>query len=106
MRVDRRWCGWADRHAPAAFRPERWLGDPGAPGGAHDPAAHLPFGSGPRICPGRSLALLEMKVALALIYKSFTVTREGSADSVREAFAFTMSPSGLRIRLARRAARA
>jgi hypothetical protein len=45
-------------------------------------------------------------VALALIYKSFTVTREGSADTVREAFAFTMSPSGLRIRLARRAARA
>src|SRR2546430_1716107 len=40
-------------HAPETFRPERWLGDSGTPGGAHDPAAHLPFGSGPRICPGR-----------------------------------------------------
>ena len=91
-------------NAPETFRPERWLGDPGAAGGAHDPAAHLPFGSGPRICPGRGLALLEMKVALALIYKNFSVTREGPADGVREAFAFTMSPSGLAIRLARRAA--
>ena len=62
----------------------------------------MPFGSGPRICPGRSLALLEMKVVLALLYKSFTVTREGSADGVREAFAFTMSPRGLRVRVARR----
>ena len=39
---------------PRAFRPERWL-DP--PIGAHNAAAFPPFGSGPRICPGRSLAL-------------------------------------------------
>jgi cytochrome P450 len=89
-------------HDPDSFRPERWLGDAGA-SGVHDPAAHLPFGSGPRICPGRGLALLEMKVVLALIYKSFKVTREGPADRVREALAFTMSPSGLAVRLARRA---
>jgi cytochrome P450/nitrite reductase/ring-hydroxylating ferredoxin subunit len=86
-------------HEPEAFRPERWLG--GA-GGAHDASSHLPFGSGPRICPGRSLAILEMKVVLALLYRSFTVTRVGPTASVREHFAFTMSPHGLAVRLASR----
>src|SRR5205814_1425789 len=86
--------------APETFRPERWLEGPAA--GAHDPAAHIPFGSGPRLCPGRSLALLEMKVVLAMLYKSFEVTRVGAAQEVGEVFAFTMGPRGLRVRLRRR----
>jgi cytochrome P450 len=58
----------ATRHgrfgAAGEFRPERWLDDErGAI--AHDPAAHIPFGSGPRLCPGRALAHLEGRVALA-----------------------------------------
>jgi cytochrome P450 len=84
-------------HDPEAFRPERWLD--GAAAGAHDPAAHIPFGSGPRICPGRSLALLEMKVALAMLYRCFDVTRVGRSEDVKELFAFTMSPTGLVVRL-------
>ena len=59
----------------------------------------MPFGSGPRICPGRSLALLEMKVLLAMLYHSFEVERIGSAAAVTEQFAFTMSPTGLKVRL-------
>jgi len=90
------------RDAPA-FRPERWLAGAEAARGPHDPSVLFPFGSGPRICPGRSLALLEMKVVLAVLYKTFTVTREGPADRVKELFAFTMSPSGLEVRLGRRA---
>jgi cytochrome P450 len=84
--------------APATFRTERWLD--GAPRtGAHDPAAHIPFGSGPRICPGRTLALLEMKMVLALLYRSFDVTRVGASADVRESFSFTMAPEGLMVRL-------
>jgi cytochrome P450/nitrite reductase/ring-hydroxylating ferredoxin subunit len=83
---------------PRAFRPERWL----APEGAHDVLAHIPFGSGPRLCPGRTLALLEIKVVLAALYKRFTVEREGPSGAVRERFAFTMFPEGLVVRLARR----
>jgi len=79
---------------PSAFRPERWL--PG-PSGAHEPSVFMPFGSGPRLCPGRSLALLEMKLALATIYKSFDVERRGNAGDVREVFTFTMNPAGLRV---------
>ena len=67
-----------------AFRPARWLGE-AAPGDAHRPAASVPFGSGPRICPGRSLALLEMRVVLAALpYKTFDIARVGSSDDVRE----------------------
>ena len=86
---------------PGIFRPERWL-DPDATGGAHDASAHMPFGSGPRICPGRTLALTEMKMLLAMLYGTFDVERAGDGSAVREAFSFTMSPVDLRVRLARR----
>jgi cytochrome P450/nitrite reductase/ring-hydroxylating ferredoxin subunit len=89
---------------PHAFRPARWL-DPKATAGAHDPSALLPFGSGPRICPGRSLALLEMKIVLATLYKSFDVERVGRSEDVREVLAFTMKPEPLEVRLRPRPAR-
>lgn len=78
------------------FLPERWLG---GLAGAHEPSAHIPFGSGPRLCPGRTLALLEMKVALATLYKSFEVERTAPAAAVEERFAFTMYPQGIALRL-------
>lgn len=86
---------------PLAFRPERWLGE--LPG-AHDASAYMPFGSGPRMCPGRSLALVEMKTLLATLFKSFDLERVGDAKDVAEVFGFTMSPASLRVRLRPRAA--
>jgi cytochrome P450/nitrite reductase/ring-hydroxylating ferredoxin subunit len=83
---------------PKTFLPQRWI----QPIGAHDPSTHIPFGSGPRLCPGRTLALLEMKVVLATLYKNFDVVREGPTSAVKENFSFTMSPIGLRVRLRRR----
>jgi cytochrome P450 len=85
---------------PDQFRPERWLEQSNTT--PHEKSAHMPFGSGPRICPGRSLALLEMKVLLAMLYHSFDVERVGSSADVRERFAFTMSPEGLKVRLKNR----
>jgi cytochrome P450/nitrite reductase/ring-hydroxylating ferredoxin subunit len=87
---------------PLAFRPDRWL-DAAATGGAHEVAANIPFGSGPRICPGRTLALLEMKLVLAMLFGDFDVERAGDAADVTEIFAFTMAPVGMRVRLRRRA---
>ena len=81
---------------PLAFRPERWLGESVGP---HNVKAYIPFGSGPRLCPGRSLALLEMKTLLATLYKNFEVERVGDASDVTELYGFTMSPAGLRVRL-------
>ncbi len=88
--------------SPQEFRPERWLHDQPACG-AHVPGASMPFGSGPRICPGRSLALLEMRVVLATLVRNFDLERVGSADAVREHYAFTVAPHGLRVRLRERA---
>jgi len=88
---------------PEAFRPERWL-EQGPALDGHVPGASMPFGSGPRICPGRSLALMEMRIVLATLVRNFDVERIGEADGVREHFAFTMSPRGLQIRLRDRAA--
>ena len=85
---------------PDQFRPERWLEQSNTT--PHEKSAHMPFGSGPRICPGRSLALLEMKVLLAMLYHSFDVERIGRSADVSERFAFTMSPEGLRVRLKKR----
>src|SRR5580704_13090566 len=72
---------------PHVFRPRRWLGETV---GAHDVSAHIPFGSGPRICPGRSLALLEMKLLPSMLYRNFDDERVGGAEGVRENFAFAM----------------
>jgi cytochrome P450/nitrite reductase/ring-hydroxylating ferredoxin subunit len=83
---------------PEQFRPERWLEESSGVG-PHEPSAHMPFGSGPRICPGRSLALLEMKLVLAMLYGAFDVERVGEGAAVQEQFSFTMSPAGLRVRL-------
>jgi cytochrome P450/nitrite reductase/ring-hydroxylating ferredoxin subunit len=92
-------CGPDHFVEPQAFRPRRWLGENA---GAHDVAAHIPFGSGPRICPGRVLAMLEMKLLLSMLYRNFNVERVGGAEGVREHFAFAMSPVGLKVRLRRR----
>jgi cytochrome P450/nitrite reductase/ring-hydroxylating ferredoxin subunit len=85
---------------PQVFRPQRWLRN--AARAAHDPAAFMPFGSGPRICPGRSLALIEMRLVLATLYQSFDVIRVGNSSDVAEKFAFTMSPTQLPVRLRKR----
>ncbi|KAI5864077.1 cytochrome P450 [Durotheca rogersii] len=55
---------------PSAFRPERWLGDPTGPGGAH-PLSHymVSFGRGARNCLGVNLAWMELYVALATILR-------------------------------------
>ena len=96
----------ADRFVPQAaeFQPERWL--PGATGTAAQMTAgarrtSMPFGAGPRICPGRYLALLEMKVAIATLLSHFDIDSVSTADGQppAERLAFTMTPVGLRLRL-------
>ncbi len=54
--------------APTQFRPGRWTGD--LPRELHD-FAYAPFGGGPRICIGRTFALIEAKLALATIGRRY-----------------------------------
>jgi cytochrome P450 len=79
-----------------AFDPDRWL--PGAPQ-PHDAKAFAPFGAGPRFCPGRNLAMLEAKVALAMVARNYEITLDETHGPVRERFGFTMAPEGLRVLL-------
>ena len=91
----------------SSFDPARWLGDDGsaAPTSGTARRVSMPFGAGPRICPGRYLALLEMKTALAVLLASFdvlAVDAPGGGEAA-EQLSFTMAPVGLRMRLRERA---
>ena len=90
---------------PLVFRPERWLADAATPLTSAAKRSAMPFGSGPRMCPGRYLALLEMKLAMATLLSSFDIAAVDTPDSqpARERMAFTMNPVGLRMRLRERA---
>jgi cytochrome P450 len=93
----------SDRHFenPAAFVPERWLADAAPPLSAGARRAAMPFGSGPRMCPGRYLALLEMKMAMAMLLSRFDIEAVNTPDGQEavERMAFTMNPVGLSLRL-------
>ena len=103
MRVD----SVSESHVPqaSAFLPQRWLegGEPGAVAGSAKRIS-MPFGAGPRICPGRYLALLEMKMAMATLLGRFDITSVGTVDGrePNELMAFTMTPVGLRMHLRER----
>jgi cytochrome P450 len=81
------------------FKPERWSGPRGSNRDGYDTAAFLHSGAGPRFCPVRYLATLEMKMVLATLARNFSVEHAEDPDTTRELFAFTMMPSRLRLRL-------
>ncbi len=101
----------SERHIPnaAAFDPERWLGD-GGPSQAAASAKRIsmPFGAGPRICPGRYLALIEMKMAMAALLGAFEIESVNTPDGQppREKLQLAMAPVGLTMRLRERASAA
>ena len=78
------------------FEPERWLQ-------SDNPAkrSSTPFGAGPRICPGRYLAMLEMTIAMTALLGPFEIEFVGTADGQppKERLSFAMMPVGLQMRL-------
>lgn len=88
---------------PDVFQLERWLEKGVDEGRQHNPKAFMPFGGGPRFCPGRNLALLEIKVVLAMLLRNFEVELANDGQPIEERFAFTMSPTNLQVRFRRRA---
>jgi cytochrome P450 len=60
---------------PETFRPERWLN-------VAQPSAfkYVVFNAGPRLCLGKPLAYMEIKLMLAMILARFTFTFHGTPD--------------------------
>ncbi|MBV8634666.1 MAG: cytochrome P450 [Burkholderiaceae bacterium] len=99
------WCvlrhdSVAEEYYPNAlgFEPERWLRE-----GEADKRIPLPFGAGARTCPGRYLALLEIKIAVAMTLASFDIAVDTpDGQEARELMGFVMSPIGLSMQLRQR----
>ena len=95
-----------ERHFPdpQIFRPARWVVGTGAPEVAGSARrAAVPFGAGPRMCPGRYLAIAEIKMVIAMLLASFEVESVTTPDGAepRERLAFSMSPVGMKMHLRR-----
>jgi cytochrome P450 len=75
------------------FSPERWPNQ--------NARVSMPFGAGPRTCPGRYLAILEIKIAMAMLLGSFDIKAVDTPDGgeAQELMAFVMSPIGLTMTL-------
>jgi len=95
----------SDAHLPraAGFEPERWRSETSTPALSGNAVKRLsmPFGAGPRICPGRYLAVLEIKMAMAVLLGNFDIEQVSTPDGgpAKEHLAFTMQPMGLRMKL-------
>ncbi len=86
------------------------------PGGGFDPARYadkaelakavkampMPFGGGPRMCPGRNLSLVELKAYLSEALKRYRFEGPGPDEAIRFDFGLVAMPRpfGLRVRRA------
>ncbi len=83
--------------SPLSFNPNRWLGN------NRTSFSNLkPFGGGARLCPGRSLAIIEINLAFHALFSEFDIIPQQSEDKVLEEFAFTMSPVGFNVKISQR----
>ncbi|WP_244817385.1 cytochrome P450 [Caballeronia sp. Lep1P3] len=88
---------------PEAFIPDRWLHARQADNGPHEQKAYLSFGAGPRVCPGRYLAAVEMRLVISMMTRRFKLRLAVDSESIKEVSAFTMVPSRMPITLEARA---
>jgi cytochrome P450 len=86
---------------PQCFDPDRWLESRTNGAAGSRERVSRPFGAGARICPGRTLALLEINLVSSMLFRNFDIKSIASSDGgpVQEWLAFTMAPSKLLLRL-------
>ncbi|HEX8702245.1 MAG TPA: cytochrome P450 [Myxococcaceae bacterium] len=79
---------------PNRFLPERWLkGEPPSPW------AYLPFGAGPHVCVGSSLAALEIRLTLAMLLQRFTLLPPDGARIDHQVQATLSTKAGMPMRV-------
>ncbi|HLL02194.1 MAG TPA: cytochrome P450 [Myxococcaceae bacterium] len=79
---------------PNSFLPERWL-----KGQQPSPWAYLPFGAGPHVCVGASLAALEIRLTLAMLLQRFTLLPPDGARIDHQVQATLSTKAGLPMRV-------
>ena len=70
---------------PFVFRPGRWIVDESgstAETVARADSGYMPFSAGPRGCVGKSLAYLEMSVAIAKLVHQFELRQDPTSDNL------------------------
>jgi cytochrome P450 len=89
---------------PSAFDPSRWLDASASSAPSSAKRVAMPFGAGPRLCPGRYLAMQEMKMVMAMLLRNFDIQSVTTPDGgeAKEQLNLTMAPVGLRLRLSAR----
>ncbi len=89
--------------APSQYDPDRWLHehrDTEDGRSPHDARAYMQFGAGPRVCPGRHLAAVEMRLVISMLTANFTARRLAvDALDIREVCNFTTGPNVMPMRL-------
>ncbi|MBF6465219.1 di-trans,poly-cis-decaprenylcistransferase [Nocardia beijingensis] len=83
---------------PQRFDPNRWVDRSPKDRGS----AYLPFGAGPRVCPGQGFAMTEATLALATIVRRWQ-PHPRVGQQVRSALAVAMRPAEFRMRVTPRA---
>ncbi len=83
---------------PDDFLPERWASGHAAIQ-PHDTRAYAQFGAGPRVCPGRHLAGMELRMVLSMLARNFQVEATEDTASAKEVLNFAMMPSAMPVRL-------
>ena len=59
----------------------------------HNTKAFMPFGAGPRFCPGRQLAMLQIKMVIAMLCRDFEVKRPKDAPAMEDVYQFVVGPT-------------
>ena len=85
---------------PDQYIPERWINKSGEY--EPNPSILLPFGAGPRVCPGRQLASMVLFIFITkLVTNFFFEEMEGQENSMDADMGLTISPRDLKLRLTR-----
>lgn len=88
-------------HDPSRYDPDRWLRPRDAHPGPHEPRAFLQFGAGPRVCPGRHLAGVEMRLVISMLMRTFRIELATDPADIEEVSALTCGPDHMPVRLHR-----
>ena len=62
----------------------------------------MSFGAGPRFCPGRNLAILQIRMTLAMLCRNFDPVPTHPERPIAEKLSFTMMPPRLVLPMKRR----